>query len=156
MNEKKSHVGRWWYQWCRLALLCSVVIGFCGCSLLSVISDFDQDSLNQMQLVQKKIDFMFTTLQFSDKSERQFSKFKNMYIDISVEINALKSMQLVRSMNDLTNQQVDTLIKLWQQEHQAHKQKDGMSDIIINLHRSQYRRLMMAIIKGEEAKPQEN
>lgn len=156
MKAKKSLMYRCWYRYCQLVLLCVAVIGFSGCSLLSVISDFDQASLDQMQLINKKIDRMFITLQLTDKSERKFARFKNMYIDIAVEINALKSMQLARSSNELTLQQVDTLVKFWQQERESHQKKDTVSNIIIKLHHSQYNRLMMAMIKGEEAKPQES
>lgn len=144
-----------WSRWCQLVCLCVLTVGLSGCSLLSVISDFDPASLNQMQLISKKIDRMFITLQYSDKKERQFAKYKSMYIDVAVEINALKSIQMARSSNELTMQQVATLVKFWQEERKAHQTKDTVPDIIIKLHHSQYNRLMMAMIKGEEAKPQD-
>lgn len=138
----------------QLAYLCVLTVGLSGCSLLSVISDYDPASLEQMQVISKKIDRMFITLQMSDKKERQFAKYKAMYIDVAVEIYALKSMQMARSSNELTMKQVDTLVKFWQDERKAHQKKDTVPDIIIKLHHSQYNRLMMAMIKGEEAKPQ--
>lgn len=144
-----------WGRFYQLLCLCVLTVGLSGCSLLSVISDYDPESLKQMQVINKKIDRMFITLQYSDKKERQFAKYKHAYIDIAVEINALKSMQMARASNELTMQQVDTLVKFWQQERVAHQKKDTVSDIIIKLHHSQYSRLMMAMIKGEEAKPQD-
>ena len=141
---------------CQLVCLCVLMVGLSGCSLLSVISDYDPASLNQMQVINKKIDRMFITLQYSDKKDRQFAKYKPMYIDVAVEINALKSMQMARSSNELTMKQVDTLVKFWQEERKAHQKKDTVANIIIKLHHSQYNRLLMAMIKGEEAKPQES
>lgn len=135
----------------RLLILITAV-WLSGCAM-TFISDFDQASLDQMQLVNKKIDRFFIELQYAEVDERKYDGFRQAYVDIDVELNALKTMQAVRPMNDLTVKQVDILLELWQQERQNHKSKDGISDFLIKRHRSQYNRLLLAMIKGEKAKP---
>lgn len=123
-----------------------------GCSMM-FISDYDQASVDQMQLVNKKIDRFFIELEFAEPENRKYSAFKASYVDISVELNALKTMQAVRPMNDLTVKQVDILLDLWKLERTTHQDKDSISNFLIKRHRSQYNRLLTAMIKGEKAKP---
>jgi hypothetical protein len=141
-------------QFLRLGLLLCLCLFMSACSM-SFISDYDQASMNEMQLVNKKIDRFFITMTYADPADRGYEKFKAAYLDIDVELNALRTMQSVRPMNELTVKQVDILLNLWKQERAGHQKSNGLSNFIIKLHRSQYNRLLMAMIKGESAKPKE-
>ncbi|NQZ12672.1 MAG: hypothetical protein HRT35_36435 [Algicola sp.] len=123
---------------------------------MSFISDYDQASMDEMQLVNKKIDRLFISMTYADPKDRGYEQFKAAYLDIDVELNALRTMQAVRPMNELTVKQVDILLNLWKQERAGHQKSKGMSNFIIKLHRSQYNRLLMAMIKGESAKPKDS
>ncbi len=138
----------------RLGLVLCLCLFMSACSM-SFISDYDQASMDEMQLINKKIDRFFITMTYADPADRGYEKFKDAYLDIDVELNALRTMQSVRPMNDLTVKQVDILLDLWKQERAAHQKSKGLSNFIIKLHRSQYNRLLMAMIKGESAKPKE-
>jgi hypothetical protein len=141
ITKKLSHFG----------LITFIAVFMSACSML-FISDYDQASMDEMQLINKKIDRFFIRLNYADVKDRKYANYKEAYLDIDVELNALKTMQAVRPMNDLTLKQVDIVLEFWQKERTAHQQKDGMANIFIKLHRSQYRRLFMAMIRGENAK----
>jgi outer membrane biogenesis lipoprotein LolB len=138
----------------QLGLLAFAALLLSGCSM-TFISDYDQATMDEMQLINKKIDRFFLRLSYEDPKERTYRKFKKAYLDIEVELHALKTMQVVRAMNELTVKQVDTALNLWQQERTSHQKNNGISDILIKIHRSQYNRLFMAMIKGEASKPKE-
>ena len=79
-------------------------------------------------------------------------------MDIDVELQALKTRQELRALNELTLKQVNITISLFKQDREQHKKQDTISNFLLKRHRKQYNRLFLAMIKGEEAKkiPQSN
>ncbi|KZN34758.1 hypothetical protein N480_20965 [Pseudoalteromonas luteoviolacea S2607] len=122
-----------------------------GCSL-HLVSEYDRASQNQMLSLMKKIDGFYLHMSNVAPAKRKFSHYTSGYTNIEVEINALLQRQKVRELNELTVKQVEILLELWQQGKLAHKTKDSMSDFIIKRRRSEYQRVMLAMIRGEESK----
>lgn len=127
---------------------------FCsGCSM-QIISEYDQVSMQNMQRIAKLVDEFYARLATQPLQSRPFEASEADYVRIEVELNALKLSQQVRELNDLTIKQVDIVIKLWLQDIEAHKKKDNVSNFIINRHRNQFNRTFLAMIKGEQSKPE--
>ncbi|KZN53554.1 hypothetical protein N474_21070 [Pseudoalteromonas luteoviolacea CPMOR-2] len=124
-----------------------------GCSL-HLISEYDRASQRNMLSLMKKIDGFYLHMSNVAPDKRQFSHYVSGYTNIEVEINALLQRQKVRELNELTVKQVEILLELWQQGRLAHKSKDGISGFIIKRRRSEYQRVMLAMIRGEESKAQ--
>ncbi|UAA37905.1 hypothetical protein KIH87_14555 [Paraneptunicella aestuarii] len=123
-----------------------------ACSM-QIISDFDQVSFNKMMQVSSRIDGFYLRLMYLPKEERTYTQSDSQYIDIEVELNALRRMQQYRPMNELTLKQVDIAIDLWLQDKKAHQEKDTVSDFIIKRHREQFTQVFDAMITGELSKP---
>ncbi|MCF2859235.1 hypothetical protein L1286_17260 [Pseudoalteromonas sp. SMS1] len=124
-----------------------------GCSL-HLISEYDRASQRNMLSLMKKIDGFYLHMANVAPAKRQFAHYLSGYTNIEVEINALLQRQKVRELNELTVKQVEILLALWQQGRGAHKSKDSISDFIIKRRRSEYQRVMLAMIRGEESKAQ--
>jgi len=119
---------------------------------LQIISPYDQQTLAQMTLIAKKVDRHFLALHYLTVDERDFSYFKNSYLDIAVELQALNNRQQIRSINELTSRQVDIAMTLWQQHTEQHQKANSLSNFLTNRYRKQYNRLFLAMIKGEAVK----
>jgi hypothetical protein len=126
---------------------------FLNACAINQISNYDQKSMDQMELVAMKVDRFFVGLSYTPKSERKYQKYASNYLDIEVELNALKLRQQVRATNDLTLKQVEIAQMLWSEDRKSHQKKDTISDFIIKRHRQQFNRVFLAMIKGEESKP---
>lgn len=131
-------------------LLLALLLSACS---MQIISDYDQASLNKMMQVSSRIDGFYLRLMYQPKEERSYKQFNSQYIDIEVELNALRRMQEYRPMNELTLKQVDIAIDLWLQDKKAHQEKDTVSDFIIKRHREQFTQVFDAMITGELSKP---
>lgn len=133
------------------------LFAFIGMSLLSacslqLVAEFDPRTVVALESIDKKIDRLYLTMKMLPKEQRSYSKFAATYLDIDVDIRALQRRQQVRSLNEESMKQVDILAEFWQQDIKAHKQKDGLSDFLINRRVDQYQRLISTIIAGEMAK----
>jgi hypothetical protein len=126
-----------------------------GCSV-QLIAEQDEVSLQQMEMLAQEVDHFFTQLLYLPAEKRLYQSSKQGYLAIEVKLNALKMRQEVRSMNELTLKQVDIAIKLWTQDRTRHQTQDQFSNFLIKRYRSQYKRLFLAMIKGEEVKEKQN
>ena len=133
-----------------LALLVFLVLP--GCSL-QLVSDYDQKSMTMMEGIAKDVDRLYIQLGYEKPLGRNFSIYSAFYEDVEVDLNALKSRQEVRPMNELTLKQVDVALQLWSQDRMAHQRKNTVSDFLVRSHRRQFKRLFHAMIKGESSKP---
>ncbi|WP_159084181.1 hypothetical protein [Saccharobesus litoralis] len=134
----------------RLLVACFVLI-LSSCAI-HLVSDFDKQSLQQMQAVASQVEQHFISLQYVEKSQRLFEQSKDNYIAIEVALQALKVRQAMRPLNEQTLKQVDIALDLWSKDIASHKKQNTVSDFILQRHRQQYQRLFLAMIKGEEAK----
>ncbi|PSW07162.1 hypothetical protein [Photobacterium lipolyticum] len=123
-----------------------------GCSV-QLIADYDHASLSQMEQLAKKIDRFYIGLSYLPIEQRNYESNIKYYMEIDIDLNALKHRQEVRVMNELTMKQVENVIKLWKQDKMSHKKNTIISDFSIKRHSRQYYRLFLSMIKGEEAKP---
>ena len=120
---------------------------------MQFISDFDLQSMQDMQRVAKMVDSFYIMLEEVPAEERTYDNSKEGYARIKAELNALKLSQEIRPLNELTTKQVKIAIDLWQEDINFHKKYDSMSDFVIGRHRSQFNRLFRSMIQGEQAKP---
>lgn len=147
-----------WVKGSRLQLLCVLLTFYMLLMLPSctttLISDYDQNTVEQMELIAKKIDRLYIELGYIPAQERAFDYVESEYLDIEVELQALKTRQQLRPLNELTLKQVDISLSLFLQDRERHKKLDTISDFLIKRYRKQYNRLFIAMIRGEEIKKQ--
>lgn len=113
---------------------CSVYLALAlqyGC-LLNVISDYDEESLFQMEQIAENIDRMYIHMSHVDRSERTFINFKDYYINVAAGLNRLKSRQESRPFNELTLKQVDIVINSWNSDIERHKNKVELGPVHTN------------------------
>lgn len=119
---------------------------------LQLVADYDQSTLQQLELVAKKVDRLYVELSYTPEQQRTYQKVTSQYLDIEVSLEALKTRQQLRALNELTLKQVDITISLFRQDRELHKQRNTVSDFLLKRRRKQYNRLFISMIKGEEAK----
>lgn len=119
---------------------------------LQLVADYDQSTLQQLELVAKKVDRLYVELSYTPEQQRSYQKVASQYLDIEVSLEALKTRQQLRELNELTLKQVDITISLFRQDRELHKQRNTVSDFLLKRRRKQYNRLFISMIKGEEAK----
>ncbi len=135
------------------AIMLSIILLLLNACAINQISDYDQKSMDQMESVAMKVDYFFTELSYMPKTQRTYESSKSQYIDIDVELNALKLRQQIRTTNELTLKQVEIAQTLWREDRLSHQKKDTISDFIIKRHRKQFNRVFLAMITGEDSKP---
>ena len=135
------------------AIMLSMALLLLNACAINQISNYDEQSLNQMQLVAKKVDYFYAQLSYLPKDKRTYQQSAQQYLEVEVDLNALKLRQQVRSTNELTLKQVEIAQTLWSDDRKTHQKKDTISDFIIKRHRQQFQRVFLAMIKGEESKP---
>lgn len=116
----------------------------------------DEVSLQQMEALAQQVDYFFTRLLSLPEAQRNYAASAKSYLEVEVNLNALKTRQQSRENNEQTLKQVGITTKLWQQDRKRHQAKDSFSDLLIKRYRLQYQRLFLAMIKVEEAKPVSN
>ncbi|WDE04387.1 hypothetical protein SG34_024085 [Thalassomonas viridans] len=134
-----------------LWLLLAITLLLSGCAL-QLVSDFDERSLQDMETIARKVNGFYLGLSYQPKNERSYQTSKGQYLEIEVALEALRNRQVIRPMNELTLKQVDVSLKLWREDRQRHQAADSLSDFLIKRRKSQYQRLFLAMVKGEEAK----
>lgn len=132
-----------------LVLLSAVLIT--GCSM-KLVADYDQMSVTNLEMINKKIDRLYLTMKMLPEVQRTYSHFQQNYLDIDVDIRAYERRQKLREQNDESIKQATILADLWQQDMQAHKQKNTLSDFMIKRRQAQYQRLLSSMIEAEMAK----
>ncbi len=130
-------------------VLLSLILSACS---MQFISDFDKQSMRDMQRVAKMVDGFYIRLEELPTDQRAYANSSESYAAIKAELNALKLSQEIRPLNELTTKQTQIAIDLWQEDIDSHKQFDSISDFIIQRHRSQFNRLFRSMIQGEQAK----
>jgi putative lipoic acid-binding regulatory protein len=120
--------------------------------LIHLIAEQDEASLQQMEGLAQEVDYLFTQLLYLPPDRRDYNSSAQKYLSVEVKLNALKMRQESRVMNELTIKQVDIVITLWDQDRKRHQRQNSFSDFMIKRYRSQYIRLFLAMIKGEEVK----
>ncbi|MDN3610584.1 hypothetical protein QWZ16_12805 [Vibrio ostreicida] len=133
-------------------------IGFCllllvGCSL-QLVAPYDPPTATQINLIEKKIDYMYRKAEQLPPDKRQYQRFAKDYIEVDVEIRALLRRQQRRPNNTETIKQVDILSTLWEQDKMMHYKKNALSNFMINRRTVQYQRMFTALVNGENAKKQ--
>ena len=132
-----------------LVLLSAVLLT--GCSM-KLVADYDQMSVTNLEMINKKIDFMYLKMKTLPENQRTYSHFQQNYVDIDVDIRAYERRQQLREQNEESVKQAAILASLWQQDMQAHKQKNTLSDFMIKRRQAQYQRLLSSMIEAEMAK----
>ena len=131
-------------------LLLSVVF-LAGCSM-KLVANYDPQSLTQLEIINKEIDFMYLKMKTLPENQRIYSSFQQDYLKIDVDIRAYERRQQLREQNEESVKQAAILASLWQQDMQTHKQKNSISDFMIKRRQGQYQRLISSMLEAEIAK----
>ncbi|WP_438462909.1 hypothetical protein [Marinomonas sp. PE14-40] len=119
---------------------------------MKLVANYDPQSLNQLELINKKIDRLYLTMKMQPEVQRTYSHFQQNYVDIDVDIRAYERRQQMREKNEESIKQAAILASLWQQDMQTHKQKTTLSDFMIKRRKAQYQRLISSMLEAEMAK----
>ena len=134
-----------------LFLLLLSVLFLAGCSM-KLVANYDPQSLTQLEIINKEIDFMYLKMKALPDNQRIYSSFQQEYLKIDVDIRAYERRQEMREKNEESIKQAAILASLWQQDVQTHKQKNTISDFMIKRRQAQYQRLISSMLEAEMAK----
>lgn len=137
-----------WILWIGLLI---VLMGLGNCTF-RVVADYDPETVNGLFDLSQKVDLFYSLLLETDKDQRQYEKFKRSYVEIETSFRRLLLKNRLRPFNKETENQISIAMRLWEDDKQKHKEKDGVSDFIAKRHRAQYGEVFYQIIKGEQAK----
>jgi hypothetical protein len=116
------------------------------------MAEYDPQVEEEIYVISKKVDIFFGELLETPKDERRYQKFKDEYIKIEADLRLLLRRNEIRSLNDETVKQINTVLELWLDDKAKHAEKDTVGDFIAKKHQEQYGRLFIAMAKGEIAK----
>lgn len=134
-----------------LAAVFILIFGLSACSLQQV-AYFDEGSLQMTQDLSIRVDMFFAKLQRQTKEQRAYANSENDYLEISVQLNALLVRNQNRQFNQLSVEQIELLIQLWENEEKSHKQRNLIPDALIKLHRKQFQTAFASIMRAEQYK----
>jgi len=120
---------------------------------IQVVAHYNDQSVQQAAQISRNIDQFFTRLLHQPCEQRIYRHAHHSYLDIDLALTAFKRHQELRPLNDLSLRQSEQALELWQQDRLQHQNNNGISDFIIQRHRTHYKKLMHALIQGEHAKP---
>lgn len=134
-----------------LALLGAVLLA--GCSL-TLIDEFDKDTLDATFAVARKVDEFYARLLDRPAGDRRYAELSDAYNAIEADLNSLVLRNKVRPYNEDSVTIVTNALTLWQKYKAGHKADDGYyTDGKIGLHRHRLQRLFAYAIRAEVPKP---
>lgn len=135
----------------KIAFLALALMLMAGCSWMKV-AEYDQQVNDQILETAEKVDRFWNYMAALPDSSRTYAEFKTEYAGVESEIKLLLLRQHLRQFNELSINQTQKLLELWQDDIKQHKEKDGFSDFIIKRRQKQYFEVFVAIARGEQAK----
>lgn len=124
---------------------------FSGCTV-KYVADYDPAVMDEIVQVSKAVDMFYGQVLETPEGERQYEKFRSQYAAIDGDLYGLRLKNEIRPLNKESTRQVEIAQNLWQQDMSDHKKNDSVSDFIANRHREQFRRIFIAMARGEQAK----
>lgn len=122
-----------------------------GCTV-QYVAQYDETVKNEIIRISGEVDKFFIEQLEMREDERTYQNAKEKYLMIEVDLNALLTKNEIRALNSQSIKQNQLALKLWLDDKEQHKKKDKVSDAILNSHRSQFKRIFIAMAKGEESK----
>lgn len=122
---------------------------FAGCTHITLISPYDQDTDKAVTAVGKKIDALMTKLDTDPVPA--YDSVKNDYDDLRADVAALRLRNAARPNNSLTVQQVDHLAAALKDVEQQHK-ASRLNQAMVPVMRGQLDEIVGAILKLELTK----
>lgn len=119
---------------------------------IQVIARSDNKTIQQVTQVSRQIDLFFTRQLHLPCEQRNYRNAHHSYLDIEQALTALIRHQELRPVNDLSLRQSELALELWQQDRLQHQNNDGMTDLILQRHRAQFKQLLDTLIQGEHTK----
>ena len=132
---------------CYSLLLLALLFASC-----TIISPFDQFTLNESYSTKKDIAVLYQLLEDVDAEQRQYELFQRDYARIVASLNTLLDRQQRRKNNVETTKIVQQIRDFVIKYRDSHKQKNAYKNAQIKLHRKRLDSLMTALIVAEEAK----
>lgn len=123
-----------------------------GACTVHYVADYDAEVKADILRVAKQVDLFWGKLLATPVDQRQYAKFKDDYIRIETDLRGLLMQNRIRPLNELSTQQSQIALELWEQDMADHKNNEGISDFIAKRHRQDFVRVFVAMAKGEEAK----
>lgn len=109
--------------------------------------------LQSMNILDQKVNKFFLTMLYSPFIDRTFESNKRDYQNLGVSFESIIRRQTVRLHNQQTLQQAQIANNNWNMIARFNKEKGPLSDFIIKAQVECFNRIFLAMIKGEEIKP---
>ena len=116
------------------------------------VADYDASVMEEIVKVSKAVDMFYAQILETPEGERKYEKFKAGYINIEGDLYGLRLKNEIRPLNKESARQTEIAQELWQQDMTDHKTNDSVGDFIAKRHREQFRRIFVAMARGERAK----
>lgn len=135
----------------RVMFITTLLFSLSACSVQQV-AFFDEGSLQMAQDTAIRVDMFFAKMQRKPEEQRTFDASEEEYIEVAVLLNAMLVRNKNRQFNELSTEQVQSLIELWRDEESGHKARNNFPDVLIKLHRQQFQIAFASIMRGEQYK----
>jgi len=122
-----------------------------GCQL-TLTPDHDAEMTERILDVAGHVDTFWMDLLATPVDARHYAAFSEDYRWIEGVLVNLHLRQQVRPLNDAAVRQAEIALELWQEVREQHQAEDSFSDFEAGMSREQFRRVFVAMARGEESR----
>ena len=130
-----------------LAFITSLFIQSC-----SIISTFDEGSLNKSYQISEDIQVLYYLMSDTDSDKRHYSEFRRDYARITVALQSLLDRQKARKKNSESIKITEQILTFFEKYKHAHESTNQYKNAKLKIHSKRLNSLMDALIKAEEVK----
>lgn len=134
------------------ALLSALVLALLlGCEAHRT-AEHDPQVAETILEVADAVDAFWQEMASSPEDERAYREFAPGWADIESELASLLLRQEIRPLNEHAVEQTEIALELWQELREQHADEDEFSDFEAERSRDQFRRIFIAMARGEQAR----
>ncbi|OOZ38215.1 hypothetical protein BOW53_16245 [Solemya pervernicosa gill symbiont] len=117
-----------------------------------MVSDYDARLAQEINEVSKEVDVFYGGLIETKESDRMYSKYKDKYIQIEVDIRSLLVQNKKRPLNSESSNVIEKTLNKWLKYKKAHSDTNAYKTGLAKIHRTRFTRHFSAMTAAEEAK----
>ncbi len=130
----------------------SLLLALSSCRL-SLLPGYNEQIATQIDTIARQVDHLYLNmLEYQKPEGRVYQNYQAEYVNIELELNSLYRKNLVRPLNKESARNCQLALKIWRDYKQQHKDKNTLSDALIELNRTYMNDIFYTIQTGEEAK----
>lgn len=145
-----------YFPFCAILLFFTIAIS--GCSRVSLVTDYDANTYEEIIRIGKEVDRFYGILLEQDESERVYKNYSAAYVEIEIDIRSLYIRNKSRPLNSESTQISKSMLDLWVKYKKRHKDNAGHEDKDTYktgnavLDRNRFIRLFIAAASAEDVK----